>query len=122
LRAQAAPSGAAMLLGMTLAAMPPSPVPSPDEGAAAVIHNIEASRFETRIGGWLCRCDYRLSDGVMLLVHTEVPPVLEGRGIAARLVQAALEHAGAHGLKVQPRCSYVRVYMKRHPETQALLG
>ncbi len=87
-----------------------------------IVHNAGESRFEARVDGWLCRCDYRMHDGVMQLVHTEVAPALEGRGIAARLVGAALAHAQASGLKVQPRCSYVRVYMKRHPETAALLA
>lgn len=88
----------------------------------AISHNVAASRFETRVDGWPCRCDYRLVDGVMHLIHTEVAPAVEGRGIAARLVQAALDHAAAHGLKVQPRCSYVRVYMQRHPQTRSLLA
>lgn len=87
-----------------------------------ISHNEPAQRFEARIDGWLCRCDYRLVDGVMHLVHTEVAPALEGRGIAARLVAAALDHARARQLKVLPRCSYVRVYMQRHPETQSLLA
>ena len=58
----------------------------------------------------------------MHMIHTEVPPALEGRGIAARLVQAALDYAQAEGLKVLPRCSYVRAYMRRHPRTQSLLA
>lgn len=87
-----------------------------------IVHNAQAGRFETRVDGWLCRCDYRVADGVMQLLHTEVAPLLEGRGIAARLVQAALDHAQAQGLKVAPRCSYVRAYMKRHPRTLSLLA
>jgi uncharacterized protein len=86
-----------------------------------IVHNEAASRFEARIEGWLCRCDYYLTDGVMQIVHTEVAPALEGQGIAAALVQAALDHAQRHGFRVRPRCSYVRAYMQRHPETQALL-
>ncbi len=58
----------------------------------------------------------------MLIVHTEVPPQLEGRGIAAALVRAAFEHAEPPGFKVVPACSYVRAYVRRHPETQALLA
>ncbi|MGE5337057.1 MAG: GNAT family N-acetyltransferase [Gemmatimonadota bacterium] len=85
-----------------------------------VVHNAAAQRFEIEVDGWLCRCDYRMVDGVMHLVHTEVAPALEGRGIAALLVRAALAWASEHQLKVLPRCSYVRVYMQRHPETQAL--
>jgi uncharacterized protein len=58
----------------------------------------------------------------MRLVHTEVPPALTGRGIAAQLVRAALEYARVSGLKVQPACSYVRTYMRRHPDTHSLLA
>lgn len=96
--------------------------PAPADAPPSIVHNASAARFEAVIGGWLCRCDYLMIDGVMHLVHTEVPPALEGRGIAARLVQAALDHASANGLKVRPRCSYVRVYMRRHAETQRLLA
>jgi len=85
-------------------------------------HNPQASRFEAEDDGYLARCDYRMQDDLMLLVHTEVPPPLEGRGIAAALVRAALEHADAEGLRVQPRCSYVRAYLARHPEYRRLLG
>jgi len=87
-----------------------------------IVHNVRATRFEARVEGWLCRCDYLLEDGVMQLLHTEVAPAVEGRGIAGRLVQAALDHARAHQLKVKPRCSYVRAYMQRHPQTQSLLA
>lgn len=86
-----------------------------------VVHNKAAQRFEAVVDGQLSKVNYRIDEGVMRLVHTEVPHALEGRGIAAAMVKAALEHAREHGLKVAPVCSYVRVYMRRHPETQGLL-
>ncbi len=85
-------------------------------------HNEDAQRFETRVEGWLCRADYRRIDDVLHLVHTEVPPALEGRGIAAQLVKAALDFAEAQGLKVRPRCSYVLAYLRRHPERATLVA
>jgi len=54
---------------------------------------------------------------VMTIEHTEVDRALEGRGVAAALVRAALEHARREGLKVEPECGYTRSYMERHPET-----
>ena len=86
-----------------------------------IVHNPAAQRFEAVLDGEVARVDYRIADGVMRLVHTEVPPAHEGRGIAGALVRAALEHARAGGLRVLPRCSYVHSYMQRHPETHDLL-
>ena len=86
-----------------------------------VRHNAAASRFEATVDGLVCVADYHRVDNVMRIHHTEVPRGLEGRGIAGRIVRAALAHAEANGLEVEPWCGYVRAYMKRHPETQRLL-
>jgi predicted GNAT family acetyltransferase len=83
-------------------------------------HRADLSRFQVIVQAHLCVANYQLTAGVMHLTHTEVPHELQGRGIAAALVGAALAHAKANGLKVNPLCSYVRAYMRRHPETMAL--
>jgi predicted GNAT family acetyltransferase len=80
------------------------------------VHNEAAQRFEVTIDGKLSRADYRLHDGVMHMVHTEVPVQQEGRGIAALLVRAAMQYARAQGYRVRPACSYVRTFMARNHE------
>jgi uncharacterized protein len=97
-----------------------------DDGLApdldiTVHHNAAASRFEAEVNGRMCVANYHLVDGVMRIHHTEVPPELEGRGIAGRIVAEALAYADGHGLEVEPWCSFVRSYMQRHPDTQRLL-
>jgi hypothetical protein len=89
-----------------------------------VIHDAQARRFSGEIDGHACRLDYRLHeyDREVMLTHTFVPPALRGHGAAAELVKAALDWARAEGLKVVPACSYVRVYMRRHPDTLDLLA
>lgn len=60
---------------------------------------------------------YRMSgDGPMVIDHTGVPPAFEGRGIAARLVNAAISDARNQGFKITPICSYVVAQFRRHPE------
>jgi uncharacterized protein len=86
-----------------------------------IIHATEHSRFEATVEGHLCVCQYRLFGKTMMLSHTGVPQTLRGRGIAALLVRAALDHARSKGLKVRPDCSYAEAYMQRHPETLDLL-
>lgn len=91
-----------------------------------VVHNATEQRFEARVDGLLCVADYHLTDGaagrVMHMTHTGVPRPLEGRGIAAALVRQALDWARGEGLKVNPACSYVRVYMQRHADARDLLA
>jgi predicted GNAT family acetyltransferase len=92
------------------------------ETSYQIRHNAPAQRFEAVIDAMLCRCDYRMHGDTMMLVHTEVPGLLEGRGIASALVQAAFAYAGEHGMDVLPVCSYVRVWVQRHPEVAPLLA
>jgi hypothetical protein len=87
-----------------------------------VRHNAEAQRFEITVDGLLCRADYRMHGDTMMLVHTEVPPHLEGQGYASILVRAAFEYAKEHELDVLPVCSYVRGWVQRHPEVETLLA
>jgi len=84
-------------------------------------HDESASRFSTRVDGHEAVLDYVLDEGVMTLTHTGVPPAIEGRGIAARLTQAALLTARAAGWRVYPACSYAAAYMARHPQESDLL-
>ena len=88
----------------------------------AVTHNESRQRFEATVDGCLCVADYQLRGNVMRMTHTVVPPAVGGRGIAAELVRVALAWAADNGLNVEPSCSYVEVYMRRHPETQRLLA
>ena len=85
-------------------------------------HNAAARRFEATVDRLLCRCDYRMHGDTMMLVNTEVPPQLEGRGFASMLVRAAFEHARQNGLDVLPVCSYVAAWARRHPEVEPLLA
>jgi predicted GNAT family acetyltransferase len=95
---------------------------APTDLSNSVVHNAGRRRFEMPLGhDELARADYRMDGDVMHIFHTEVPPNHEGQGIAAALVQAAIAHARKHELRVQPACSYVRSYFKRHPETHDLL-
>jgi predicted GNAT family acetyltransferase len=84
------------------------------------VHRPDDHRFEATVDGHGGRLDYSVRGDVMTIVHTEVDPALEGKGVAGRLVQAALDHARASGLKVVPVCEYAASYMERHPESRSL--
>jgi predicted GNAT family acetyltransferase len=83
---------------------------------APVTHNESAQQFEVTLGGATAVIVYRRQPGTIIFVHTEVPPAMEGQGIAAKLAAAGLEFARAQGLKVVPLCPYVIRYLAKHQE------
>ena len=59
--------------------------------------------------------NYVVKHGRLALIHTEVLPAFEGRGVAAGLVRFALDDARQRGLIVIAICPYVRRYLETHP-------
>lgn len=98
-----------------------SPIMKPDE-RDPVRHNPAAHRYEIEVNGQLAVAEYALEGDRMIFTHTFVPPELRGRGLAEKLVRRALDDARTQNAKVIPACSYVEVFIRRHPEYQALVA
>ncbi len=88
---------------------------------AQISDNRERSRFEVTVEGHVAHADYRIDGDVITFTHTIVPPALEGRGIASRLILHALNDVRARGLRVVPQCPFVAAYIRKHPEWADLL-
>lgn len=86
-----------------------------------VDHNEVAHRFEAHLSGQAAFVEYYRSGNELVLVHTEVPPALEGQGLAGKLAQGALEYARDQHLSVVPKCPFVASYIRKHPEYQELV-
>jgi predicted GNAT family acetyltransferase len=87
--------------------------------ASQVTNNQAASRFEFQTDGGLAELVYRRNGERLVLVHTEVPVELEGRGIAGMLISAAIDHASSEGMTVVPLCPFARAWLERHPDAAA---
>jgi uncharacterized protein len=87
--------------------------------APAVTNNEAASRFEVQVDGRLAELTYRRNGKRLVLIHTEVPIELEGRGIGGRLVSAAVDHAAREGMTVVPLCPFARSWLERHADVAA---
>ncbi|RZA21130.1 MAG: N-acetyltransferase [Lysobacteraceae bacterium] len=83
-------------------------------------HDDASHRFLVEVDGHAGHLEYEHRDGVMVITHTIVPSAIGGRGIAAALVKAAVEHARDEGLKVDPQCGYAEAWMGRNPDYQGL--
>ena len=86
-----------------------------------VRHNAATSRYEIEVDGHLSVAEYELDGPRMIFTHTLVPAELRGRGIAEKLVRAALDDARAAGRRVVPQCSYVARFIERNQEYQPLV-
>lgn len=83
--------------------------------------NIATQRFELAVEGQTAFVDYRRRDGVVTMLHAEVPAALSGRGAGSRLVRGALDIVRANGETVVPRCSFVAWFIAKNPAYQDLL-
>ncbi len=68
-----------------------------------VRHNGAASQFEVQHDDLLAVLQYDRTDKRLILVHTEAPEPLAGRGVGTALARAALAYAGAHRLFLHRR-------------------
>jgi predicted GNAT family acetyltransferase len=86
-----------------------------------VRHNVERRRFEVERTGEVAAIDYREREGVLRLVHTEVPQSMAGGGVGGALVKAAFDYARERDIRVQPLCTFAAAWADRHPEYADLL-
>jgi predicted GNAT family acetyltransferase len=81
-----------------------------------VTHNAALNRYEMKTEHGLAVAVYHQRGDRRVFTHTEVPPADEGKGYASQVVKAALDGTRQEGFKIQPACSFVVAYVRRHPE------
>lgn len=86
-----------------------------------ILHDEKQQKFYVILENMESHLEYVKLNSALNLNHTYVPHQLRGKGIASKLVEAALEYARLNGFKIIPSCSYVDVYLQRHPEYEDLL-
>jgi uncharacterized protein len=84
--------------------------------------NTERHRFELDADGHVAFSNYKRADGVLTILHTEVPQALEGRGMGSALIRGVLDIARSQGLKVVTICPFAKAYIERHPEYADLVA
>jgi len=88
-----------------------------DESAVRVTDNGEAKRYEISVDGALAGFStYRDQHGTRVVLHTEVFPEFEHRGLAGHLAQVLLDDIRARGMRIVPRCPFIARYIAEHPE------
>ena len=88
----------------------------PVSDASEITDNRAESRLELRAGDRLAELAYRRNGRRLILIHTEVPPELEGRGIGGVLMSAAVDRAARDAMTIVPLCPFARSWLQRHPD------
>jgi len=80
-------------------------------------------RYEAWVGGQRAGLvAYRVHPGLLDLVHTEVAPEFEGRGVGRHLATFVLDDARRRGLRIRPTCPFIAGFIRRNPAYQDLVA
>ncbi len=90
---------------------------NPDGHEAVVVSDQPGrQRYEIEVDGQLAGfVQYRRQANVVDLVHTEIDPAFEGRGVGGQLARATLDDLARRGLQIIPTCPFITEYIRRHP-------
>jgi uncharacterized protein len=86
-----------------------------------IVDNPAQNRFEMPVDGELAAVYYRREGGNLVLIHTEVPQALSGRGIGSKLAQAVFDEIRKDGGKAVVKCPFLVKWASRHPEVDDLI-
>jgi predicted GNAT family acetyltransferase len=86
-----------------------------------VTDNPTQNRFEMLVDGETAAVYYRHEGDNLVLVHTEVPQALSGRGIGSKLAQGVFDRIRADGHKAIVTCPFLVKWASRHPEINDLV-
>ena len=86
-----------------------------------ILDNQQNQQFQIFLEDEMAYLEYRIKEGDLYLMHTEVPDKLGGKGIASALAAHAFNYARAHHMKVKAYCPFVITWLKKHPEQMDIL-
>ena len=89
-----------------------------------ITNDPEARRYEAHLDGQPVGYASHWEDepGRLVILHVEVHPSCEGRGIGTALVEHALADARSRGLTVVPRCPFAAAVARDRPEYADVLS
>lgn len=86
-----------------------------------LVKDENTGRFEMRVGEYLPFIEYTEKGEDLVLLHTEVPPELEGKGVGTAIIEKTLQYILKNNYNLVPLCPFVIAYINRHPEWKTSL-
>ncbi|MEU4688502.1 GNAT family N-acetyltransferase [Actinoplanes sp. NPDC023714] len=85
--------------------------------------NPAARRFELLVDGEVgALAAYHTRGDVLIILHTETAPEMQGRGLASELARQTLDQIRERGGRVVPSCPFFAKYIGEHPEYADLVS
>jgi len=84
--------------------------------------NAERHRFELVVDGETAFVTYAEEAGLLVLLHTEVPAALGGRGVGSALARGVLDEIRRRGARIVPRCAFIAGFIQRNPDFADLVA
>lgn len=82
-----------------------------------ITDNLAENRYEVRVGDELLGlAEYELEENRIIVVHSEVKPAAQGKGVGGRLARHILDDVRTRNLSVLPECPFIAHYIDTHPE------
>ena len=73
------------------------------------------------VNGQTAYVDYRMRDGRMHLIHSEVPYALRGQGIGKVLVEKTFDYIENQNIEAVAVCSFIDAVAKRSSKWQEII-
>jgi predicted GNAT family acetyltransferase len=64
---------------------------------------------------------YEVIGGSLYILRTFVPDEFRGKGIARKLIEAAVDYAKTYSLKIVPICNYAKAYFEKNSRYNSIL-
>jgi predicted GNAT family acetyltransferase len=93
----------------------------PEFAALPLIKNEKENAYEVMVDGHKAFSNYYETQHQITIIHTEVDPALEGRGVGTALIEKILAVVDASGKKLVPLCPFTFAYIRRHREWKRLV-
>lgn len=87
-----------------------------------VQHQSDKNRFTMNMEGGQAKVEYKMRDGTMYLVYSEVPPELRGQGMGKQLVEKTFKKLTEEGYKAVAVCSYVKSVARNSEKWNSIIG
>ena len=86
-------------------------------------HDAEKRRYLLKVDGTIASAlDYADDGSVVSMTRTFTNPPFRRQGLAAALVEHAVDDVASQGKRVVPMCWYVAEWFEAHPERADLLA